>query len=156
MVHLQAMTSNLPVTPMMVYGTGRWARINVKLHFFTICSNSLSSWLSRLSCYNMYVMNVRVLLSIFPSNYSWMIWTAKLAPWWRKWCLTRGKRKWGYQPVKNRKSKKCWRSESTFFLLILYAWNYIHPKSRLCCNWFRTIGNRHSHHLLCSFACVLA
>ena len=34
MAHLQVMSSNLPVTPMMVYGTGRWAHINVKLHFF--------------------------------------------------------------------------------------------------------------------------
>ncbi len=32
MVHLQAITSHLPVTPMTIYGTGRWAHINVKLH----------------------------------------------------------------------------------------------------------------------------
>ncbi len=33
MVHLQAIASHLPDTPMMVYGTGRWAHFNVKLHF---------------------------------------------------------------------------------------------------------------------------
>ncbi len=33
MVHLQAIASRLPDTPMMVYGTGRWAHFNVKLHF---------------------------------------------------------------------------------------------------------------------------
>ncbi len=33
-VHLQAIASHLPDTPMMVYGTGRWAHFNVKLHFF--------------------------------------------------------------------------------------------------------------------------
>ena len=36
MVHLQAITSHLPVTPMMVYDTDRWAHINVKLlHFLS-------------------------------------------------------------------------------------------------------------------------
>ncbi len=34
MVHLQAIANHLPDTPMMVYGTGRWAHFNVKLHFF--------------------------------------------------------------------------------------------------------------------------
>ncbi len=33
MLHLQAIASHLPDTPMMVYGTGRWAHFNVKLHF---------------------------------------------------------------------------------------------------------------------------
>ncbi len=33
MVHLQAIASHLPDTPMMVYGTVRWAHFNVKLHF---------------------------------------------------------------------------------------------------------------------------
>ncbi len=33
MVHLQAIASHLPDTQMMVYGTGRWAHFNVKLHF---------------------------------------------------------------------------------------------------------------------------
>ena len=35
MVHLQAVTSHLPVKPMTVYGTGRWAHINVKMHFLS-------------------------------------------------------------------------------------------------------------------------
>ncbi len=34
MVHLLAVASYLPDTPMMVYGTGRRAHFNVKLHFF--------------------------------------------------------------------------------------------------------------------------
>ncbi len=34
MVHLQAIASHLPDTPMMVYDTGRWAHFNVKLHFY--------------------------------------------------------------------------------------------------------------------------
>ncbi len=33
MIHLQAIASHLPDTPMMVYGIGRWAHFNVKLHF---------------------------------------------------------------------------------------------------------------------------
>ncbi len=33
MVYLQAIASHLPHTPMMVYGSGRWAHFNVKLHF---------------------------------------------------------------------------------------------------------------------------
>ncbi len=33
MVHLEAIASHLPDTPMIVYGTGRWAHFNVKLHF---------------------------------------------------------------------------------------------------------------------------
>ncbi len=36
MVHLQASASLIPDTPMMVYGTGRWAHFNVKLHFYEI------------------------------------------------------------------------------------------------------------------------
>ena len=35
MVHLQAIASHLPDTPMMVYGTSSWAHFNVKLHFFS-------------------------------------------------------------------------------------------------------------------------
>ncbi len=33
-IHLQAIASHLPDTPMMAYGTGRWAHFNIKLHFF--------------------------------------------------------------------------------------------------------------------------
>ncbi len=36
MVHLQAIASHLPDTPMTVYGTGRWAHFNVKLHYFIL------------------------------------------------------------------------------------------------------------------------
>ena len=36
MVHLQAIASHLPDTPMMVYGTGRWAHFNMKLHFLKV------------------------------------------------------------------------------------------------------------------------
>ena len=40
--YLQALTSHLPVTPMMVYGTGRWAHINVKLlHLGLACGENL-------------------------------------------------------------------------------------------------------------------
>ncbi len=35
MVHLQAVASHLPDTPMMVYGTGRWVHFNIKLHFWS-------------------------------------------------------------------------------------------------------------------------
>ncbi len=34
MVHLQAIASHLSDTPIMVYGTGRWAHFNIKLYFF--------------------------------------------------------------------------------------------------------------------------
>ncbi len=34
--YLKRYTSHLPVTPMMVYGTGRWAHINVKLLHFSL------------------------------------------------------------------------------------------------------------------------
>ena len=49
MVHVQAITSHLPVTVNKVYDTGRWAHFNVKLHFsFSVssfaCSFSVSSF----------------------------------------------------------------------------------------------------------------
>ncbi len=42
MVHLQAVASHLPDIWMMVYGTGRWAHFNVKLHFFLLINESIS------------------------------------------------------------------------------------------------------------------
>ncbi len=56
MVHLQAIAIHLPDTPMMVYGTGRWAHFNVKLHFLKQAYYfMLSAHKALLECY-MYIL----------------------------------------------------------------------------------------------------
>ncbi len=47
MVHLQTITSHIPVTPMTVYCTGRWAHINVKLLHFVLVRDNLTMWIEQ-------------------------------------------------------------------------------------------------------------
>ncbi len=74
MVNLQAIASHLSDTPMIMYGTGRWAHFNVKLHFFV------------LSVFNVDIRR-NTYLSLYAQQYSATFWKRVLYT-WRSWLVT--------------------------------------------------------------------